>query len=61
MPSKPKCCSGRRTKLKKANFDRAKAAADAAARSGGRSATAKKAPAKKATAKRAKPCTVCGK
>ena len=47
--------------MKKVNFDRAKAAADAASRGGGKAAPAKKATARKVTAKKAKPCKVCGK
>ena len=61
MPTRPKCCSKRATKLKVANFQKAKAAADKAASGGGPKAPAKKAPSKKAPNKPAKPCTVCAK
>jgi hypothetical protein len=65
MPVKAKklgCCSARSTKLKKANFDKAKKAAEAAigAKAGAHThMQVKKAKAKKATAKKAKPCKAC--
>lgn len=54
------CCSKRSVKLKKANYAKAKKAADAAAH-GGRKPKTRKAHAKKAPNKPAKACTVCGK
>lgn len=64
MPAKPKCCSKRSAKLKKANFDKATKAANAPLGPEGRfakKAPHKKASAKKAPSKKAKPCSVCGK
>jgi len=53
-----KCCSGRAAKLKKANFAKAKAAADANI---GKKAPNRKAANKKAANKKAPGCTLCGK
>lgn len=53
------CCSKRSTALKKANYTKAKKAADAASK--GPHPPPKKAAAKKATAKKAKPCRACSK
>lgn len=67
MPIKPagmKCCSARSVKLKKANFDKAKKAAQARSDRAAGAHThmnPKKAHAKKATAKKAKPCKACSK
>lgn len=63
MAGKLACCSARSTALKKANYAKAKAAADkkVGQHTHMKPAKAKKAPAKKAPAKKAKPCKACSK
>ena len=57
-----KCCSKRATKLKQANYAKAKKAADMASQGGAvKKASARKASAKKAAPRKARPCKICAK
>ena len=61
MPARMKCCSKASAKLKKANYNKAKKAADAKSKAPPARKTGGSAKPKKAANKKAKGCAICAK